>query len=269
MTDNGEVLLAREGEVAVVSLNRPERMNAVGATTLDELTRLQSELAEDASVRAVVLTGEGRAFSAGADLSPDAQARVAANRRPLRERLPILESTGWPVGWFGVNIPKPVVCAINGAAVGWGAEITATCDMRVAAESARIGWVFAKRGLVTDMAAGQLLLPRLVGLSQAARLLYSGEIVDAREALRIGLVDEVVPDAGLRERAVALARHLALGSPFAIATHKRQLYASLWRHPHQIYLENLDDFQTAMDSEDFKEGVRSFMEKRPPEWAGR
>jgi enoyl-CoA hydratase/carnithine racemase len=265
-----DILVQRDGEVAVVSLNRPEKMNAVGGTMIDDLARIAVELREDGEVRAVVLTGEGRAFCAGADLSPEAQARVQANRTTsLRERLPISGTTQWPVGWFGVNIPKPVVCAINGPAVGWGAEITATCDMRVAGESARIGWVFARRGLVTDLAVGPLLLPRIVGLPQAARLLYSGEIVNAREALRIGLVDEVVPDEELRSRAVALARHLASGSPIAIAVHKRQLYETMRRHPHDIYFENLDEFERTMASEDFKEGVKSFMEKRPPQWTGR
>ena len=185
----------------------------------------------------------------------------------MRERFPVRKDTGWPIGWFGFNIPKPVVCAINGAAVGWGAEILATCDVRIAAESARIGWVFARRGLVTDMAVGPIVLPRLVGLSRAARLLYSGEVINAQEALRIGLVDEVVPDASLRGRAIEVARHLAGGAPASIATHKRQLYGALREDPMSIYLANNDAFEQAMASEDFKEGVRSFMEKRQPSWS--
>jgi len=260
------VALERDGEVAIVRLNRPERMNAVGPTTLDDLAAREDEVRRDPAIRAVVLTGTGRAFCAGADLQV---AKTSGPSVPLRERFPIRDDSQWPVGWFGLNIPKPVVCAINGAAVGWGAEILGTCDMRVAGESARIGWVFARRGLVSDMGVGPILLPRLVGLAQAARLLYSGEVIDAHEALRIGLVDEVVPDVELCQRAIELARQLAGGAPNAIAVHKRQLYGTLLHHPHAIYRDALEEFEQAMVSEDFKEGVRSFLEKRPPVWTGR
>ena len=267
MSNDDPVLLERDGEVAIISLNRPERMNAVGPTTLDDLARLAGEVSADASVRAVVLAGKGRAFCAGADLA-GAEDR-GGPAEPMRDRFPVREDTGWPVGWWGFNIPKPVVCAINGAAVGYGAELLGTCDMRIAGESGRIGWVFARRGLVSDMGVGPIVLPRLIGLAQTARLLFSGEIVGAQEALRIGLVDEVVPDDQLLSRAVAAARHLAGGAPASVAVMKRQLYATLREDPHKIYFENLDEFQRSMASEDFKEGVRSFMEKRPPQWTGR
>ena len=268
MGEPDTVLFLREGNVAIISLNRPDRLNAVGGDMLERLMERGREAAEDPSVAAVVFTGEGRAFCAGADLQAPA-ARGGAPATPMRERFPIRPDTGWPASWFGLSIPKPVVAAINGAAVGWGAEMLATCDMRVAGESGRMGWVFARRGLVTDMAVGPTLLPRIVGIPQAARLLYSGEVVDAREALRIGLVDEVVPDAELRERAVALAHRLGGGAPNSIAVHKRQIYGTLRRDPHEIYLENLDEFARTMASEDFKEGVRSFLEKREPAWTGR
>ncbi len=158
---------------------------------------------------------------------------------------------------------------MNGPAVGWAAEIAATCDMRIAGESARIGWVFARRGLVTDMAAGPIILPRIVGMAQAARLLYSGEIINAAEGHRIGLFDEVVPDAELLPRAVALARRLAGGAPYSVAVHKRQLYEGLRRDPHDIYRENNVEFANCRAMDDFREGVRSFLEKREPAWTGR
>ncbi len=269
MDESAPLLLERDGNVAIISFNRPEKLNAVGRTTLADLNKMGDECAADPSVLAVVLTGRGRAFCAGADLSPDVQAALPTYTAPMRTRFPIREDTGWPDGWFGFNIPKPVVCAVNGAAVGWGAEVLATCDMRIAGESGRIGWVFARRGLVADMGAGPIILPKLVGLSQAARLLYSGEIVNAQEALRIGLVDEVVPDDQLLTRAVELARHLAGGAPNAIAVHKRQLHELFRRDPHEVYFESLDEFEKAMKSEDFKEGARAFMEKRPPAWAAK
>jgi enoyl-CoA hydratase/carnithine racemase len=267
MADNDAVLLERDGDVATITLNRPEKLNAVGPTTLADLEARMEEVSRDGAIRAVVLTGAGRAFSAGADLSTGVENQPLTT--DMNERFPIRDDSGWPQAWFGVNIPKPVVCAINGAAVGWAAEITVTCDMRVAAESARIGWVFARRGLVTDMAAGPIILPRLVGMSQAARLLYSGEIVNATEALRIGLVDEVVPDGELITRAVALARHLGGGAPYSVAVHKRQLYEGLRRDPHEIYRDNNVEFANCRGMEDFREGVRSFLEKREPAWTGR
>jgi enoyl-CoA hydratase len=119
------------------------------------------------------------------------------------------------------------------------------------------------------MAVGTVILPRLVGLSQAARLLFSGEIVGAQEALRIGLVDEVVPDDRLQERALEVARAMAGGAPASVKAHKQQLYASLRADPHEIYRENLDEFARRQGSEDFKEGVKSFLEKRAPVWTGR
>jgi len=119
---------------------------------------------------------------------------------------------------------------------------------------------------VTDMGVGPVILPRLVGLSQAAKLLYSGRLIDAREALRIGLVDEVVPDADLRARAIALAHELSEGAPSSIAVHKRQLYGSLLESPHAIYFQNLDDFKVSTSSIEFQEGVLAFSEKRSPNW---
>lgn len=266
MADDDAILYERDGQVAILTLNRPEKLNAVGPTTLADLEALMEKVSQDDSVRAVVLTGKGRAFCAGADLSTGVENQPMTT--DMNERFPIRKDSGWPQAWFGANIPKPVVCAINGAAVGWGAEITATCDMRIAGEAARIGWVFARRGLVTDMAAGPIILPRLIGMSQTARLLYSGEIINAAEMLRIGLADEVVPDSELMPRAIAVARHLSGGAPYSVAVHKRQIYEALRRDPHDIYRENNQEFANCRGLDDFREGVRSFLEKREPAWTG-
>ena len=266
MPDQDPIVLERDGDVAIISLNRPEKLNAIHAGAIEDFKRLEDEVRADKTLHAIVLTGKGRAFCAGADLSRGPDWEYGEHEQ---EQFPIRADGGWPIGWFGMNIPLPVVAAVNGAAVGYGAELIATCDMRIAGESARIGWVFAKRGMVTDMGVGPVLLPRLVGIPNAARLLFSGEIVDAQEALRIGLVQEVVPDSDLLARAVAVARNLGSGAPNSIAVHKRQIYESLRRDPHDIYFANIDEFDRTKNSEDFREGINSFLEKRPPVWTGR
>jgi enoyl-CoA hydratase/carnithine racemase len=261
--DPGDLLFTVDEDVAILSLNRPERLNAVAPGFDKRLREAGRRVAEDRALRAIVLTGEGRAFCAGADVRALGGGGYG---KATPENFPIDPEGRWPIGWFGMNFPKPVVCAVNGPAVGYGAELMATCDMRIAGESARIGWVFSKLGIVTDMGVGPYVLPRLIGPAQAARLLFSSEIVDAREALRIGLVDEVVPDAELRDAAVALARRLATGSPESIAIYKRQLTSSELDGPHKMYFDNLDDFHQTTSSEQFEEGVRAFTEKRMPQW---
>ena len=267
------VLYEQRDDVAILSLNRPESLNALNPPMHDQLAQLLAQARDDDSVRALVLTGEGRAFCAGADLNwtKSGEDRPPAGRPTgtviPREYRP-LGPSGLPQGWFGPNILKPIVAAINGAAVGWAAEALALCDMRVCGERGRIGWVFASRGLVTDYGVGPVMLPKIVGWSQAARLLYSGEIVNAQEALRIGLVDEVVADDELRDRAVELARHLGSGAPLAIATHKRQLWETLTRPAVEIVYDNFLEFARSMETNDFKEGAKSFFEKRKPVWTG-
>jgi enoyl-CoA hydratase/carnithine racemase len=268
--DTSTVLLERDGDVALMIFNRPDKMNAMNDDMSRMIPRRTEEILEDPSIRAVVITGNGRAFCAGADLSPEAQAKIHGPEREAfrrwRANNPFDARYGWPRMWIGMYIPCPVVAAINGPAAGIAAEIIASCDMRIAGESGRVGWTFAKRGMLTDNAAGPVLLPRIVGTSQAARLLYSGEVVRADEMLRIGLVDEVVPDDQLRTRAVALARHLAEGAPTAIRAIKQQIHRSMFVPPQQIFLENLPAFSASMASDDFKEGVASFREKREPRW---
>jgi enoyl-CoA hydratase/carnithine racemase len=262
--ESSDLLFEVRDGIAILTLNRPDRLNAVRPGFHELLFGRAEQIRHDPSIRAVVLTGAGRAFCAGADVGALGGGEYG---KADRSGFPIHPEGQWPVGWFGMIVPKPVVCAVNGAAVGYGAELMATCDMRVAAESARIGWTFAKLGIVTDMGVGPVILPRLLGLSQAARLLYSGDVIDAREALRIGLVDEVVPVEEVVDRAIAIAKNLAQGAPGPVAVMKRQLYASMLENPHDLYYDNLDRFEDTMSSDEFKEGVAAFMEKRLPAWA--
>jgi len=191
-----------EGRVGLLRFNRPERMNAITYEMLSSIEEVAREANGDDRVRVVVVTGGGRAFSAGTDLQqlssqPPPMGRAESYGRAYGDET--------PAPWTFPSIKKPVIAAVNGPAVGLGAEFTLQCDLRIAAESARFGWVFVHRGLVPDTAAGTWLLPRIVGLQQAARLLFTGEIIDARQAEAIGYVLEVVPDGELMDRAMALA----------------------------------------------------------------
>jgi len=252
-----------EGRVGLLRFNRPERMNAITYEMLSSIEEVAREANGDDRVRVVVVTGGGRAFSAGTDLQqlssqPPPMGRAESYGRAYGDET--------PAPWTFPSIKKPVIAAVNGPAVGLGAEFTLQCDLRIAAESARFGWVFVHRGLVPDTAAGTWLLPRIVGLQQAARLLFTGEIIDARQAEAIGYVLEVVPDGELMDRAMALADGVSRGSPLAAGEIKRLLYRGLARQPMDHLADSTATITRMFQSEDFREGVRAFLEKREPRW---
>lgn len=265
MTDQ-EIRYEKAGRVGWLTFNRPERLNAITYAMLREIEERIAEARSDDGVRVLVVTGEGRAFSAGTDLGelsrqPPTQARGTS----YAEAYP----PDAPAPWSFPSLPKPVIAAVNGAAVGLGVEFALQADMRIAGESARFGWVHLQRGLVPDTGAGTWLLPRVVGVAQAARLLFTGEIIGAEEALRIGLVEEVVPDAELHDRALTLAERAASVAPLAAAHTKRLLYHGLAREARAHVDDNTRTLTGLFASEDHREGVRAFLEKRQPAFQGR
>lgn len=250
--------------VATVTLNRPEVLNAFSTPMQRELAAVVLRLADDDAVRAVVLTGAGRAFCAGGDIG---EMEGAADPTPLASRNKLhrmLTSVLIPL----VRLEKPVIAAVNGVAVGAGMNLALAADITVVAEHARFSQAFVKVGLVPDT-GGLYLLTRLIGLNRAKELCFTGRMLNAPEALHMGLVNQVVPAPELMPRAQALARELASGATAAIGLTK-----SLLNIAPTATLEEMAEFESfalavVLATEDHREGIRAFREKRAPVFHGR
>jgi enoyl-CoA hydratase/carnithine racemase len=265
--------------VALLTLSRPEQLNAFTVTMARELEHFFTVDARDDAIRAVVVTGAGRAFCAGMDLSAPGnvfgldeslaptpeQMRTDYQQEPLNSGI---RDTGGKVTLAIHALPKPVIAAINGAAVGIGATMTLAMDIRVASETARIGFVFGRLGIVPE-ACSTWFLPRLVGMQQALDWVYSADIIPADDALRGGLLRSVHAPESLVDDAVELARSYVTGrSPVALALAKKLLYRNgAAASPLEAHLtDSLAMFYTSIG--DGKEGVAAFREKRAPEFTG-
>jgi enoyl-CoA hydratase/carnithine racemase len=267
-------------DILTITLNRPEQLNAFTVAMSEELIDAFGRASSDDAVRAVVVTGAGRAFCAGMDLAVDGNVfGLDESQRPtlqdMDERLDdpaILQGvrdTGGRVNLAVYACNKPVIAAVNGVAVGFGATFLLAADIRLASEKARFGFVFGKIGIVPE-ACSTWFLPRLVGLSQALEWSYSGEIFDAAEALRAGLVKAVLPPDQLLDEAYALARRFSQQrSPVGIALTRQMMYRNAaLPHPLEAHkIESLAVFYTSLG--DGKEGVRAFLDKREPEFGAR
>ena len=269
-----DILYTKEDGIGTVTFNRPERMNAVTQQMLVDLAAIVADIIRDNDVRAMIITGNGRAFCSGTDVANlgrgDEKVQREREERIRRREEIYRELPESPFSlWTFTRIPKPTIAAVNGAAVGMGVEWVAQCDIRIASEDARFGWVFSRRGLTPDTGAGPYLLPYIVGLSKALELMYSGEIIDAREAEKIGLVSAVVPPDQLLPAAKKMARKLMQGAPLALKGIKELTYGSLEWPPSVHQRETRERFTSTNLTEDCREGIRSFREKRPPVWKGR
>jgi 2-(1,2-epoxy-1,2-dihydrophenyl)acetyl-CoA isomerase len=252
-----------DGAIGTLTLNRPERLNAFFGTMREEIVGALEELARRDDVRVVIVTGRGRAFCAGADVGYMADLL----EREAWEEANALVEAGRRVITTIVTMPKPVIASLNGPAAGGGANLALACDLRIASEGASIGQTFPRIGLHPDW-GGTWLVPRLVGRGRAAELFLLAEMIEAREAERIGLVNRVVPheelEAATREWAERLARAPAL--PLALAKESLRL---TW----DASLSEMLDFEAVAQercyrSADAREGVRAFVEKRPPRFGG-
>lgn len=273
---NLETVYTVAERVATITLNRPDKLNAWTAVMDQEVRAAIYEAERDSNVRVIILTGAGRGFCAGADMSllgAIAQGGLADAEKVLRnssngERQHIRPDFQKKYSYFP-SIQKPVIAAVNGPAVGLGFILTLYCDLRFASDTARFGTAFAKRGLIAEYGLAWML-PRLIGPSNALDMLFSARLVDANEALRMGLVNRVFPQEGFLQGVHAYAQELANNvSPRSMGIIKTQVYNAMFQTLGEAFEGSEEEMLKSLQCEDFKEGVAHFVEKRAPVFTGR
>ncbi len=275
---NQETLYSVADRVATITLNRPDKLNAWTGTMEQEVRASMHEAESDANVRVIILTGNGRGFCAGADMS--LLGSIAQQGLGDRGREHVLRNSG-NGGRAGArpdfqkkysyfpSIQKPVIAAVNGPAVGLGFIITLYCDLRFASDSARFGTAFAKRGLIAEYGISWML-PRLIGPANAMDMLFSARLVDAAEALRMGLVNQVFPQDSFQQRVNAYAKDLANNvSPRSLRVIKEQVYSGMFQTLSEAFEGAEQEMIESLQCDDFKEGVAHFLEKRAPAFTGK
>src|SRR5499426_178105 len=261
-----DLLEATKDGVSVLTLNRPERLNALSGPMLDAMLEALHRLSEDGEVGVVVLTGAGRGFCAGGDVKAMAEGHELGGST-LEEKAQSLRSRMEVSRWLH-EIPKPTIAMVRGAAAGAGLSLALACDLRVAGESARFATAFARVGYSGDF-GGSYFLTRLVGTAKARELYFTADLLDAQQALALGLVNRVIPDARLEEETMALATRLAQGPRIAYRYMKRNLNAAeTGSLPELMDLEAWHHTRCGM-TEDHREAAKAFVEKRPPLFKGR
>jgi 2-(1,2-epoxy-1,2-dihydrophenyl)acetyl-CoA isomerase len=252
-------------KVATLTLNRPERMNALGGTLREDFFDGLTRAIDDPEVRVIVITGAGKAFCAGGDVKAMQEAKESNRARPLLEK--VAPGRDRSVLLMRES-PKPLIAAVNGAAAGAGMNIALGCDIRLASTAAKFSQAFVRRGLHPDW-GGTYFLPRIVGMAKAAEMIFTGQIVDASEALRLGIVSAVHAPEHLLPAVYEIAARIAAGPPIAIRLARRALY-----HNADADLKSSLEFETfaqniCFETEDAREGIRAFVEKREPTFEGR
>jgi enoyl-CoA hydratase/carnithine racemase len=252
-----------DGEgIATLTIDRPEKRNALTYAMLAAFLERVAEAGADERVRVLIVTGTGGTFCAGTDLADlsTIPGETRGTRGSAHER-----EKWWPL----IRCPKPVIGAIDGYAVGAGAEFSSQCDVRIVSNRARFAWNFAHRGLVPDTGAGSWILPRLIGPSRALRLLYTGAFLEAVEAHAIGYANEIVEPETLQDAARAEARRYLASSPFSVSRMKTLVWQGLERDVGAHMAAHVEALTECFRSADHKEGVAAFLERRPAKFTGR
>lgn len=250
----------RQARVRWVTINRPERHNALDRETIFALRDALAESAGDEESRVVVLTGAGAAFSSGADLRAGRESQSAANEDVLEEGFNATIRAVW-------NLPKPVIAAVGGAAAGFGCSLALAADIRLASSAARFSLIFVKRGLTVDGGASYFL-PRLAGL-RGVEMALTGDLVSADEAFRLGLVNRVIPQEEFRPQVAEYAERLAKNAPLALAAIKTSIHRALGSSLDEVLTYEMDEQRRMSRTQDFREGVAAFLEKREPVYKGK
>lgn len=259
-----EVRYAVEDQIATITLNRPERQNTISQSMLSSVTERLLEADADRDVRAIILTGSGRFFCAGLDLrGSDISSGLSKEQRAV----PNLDLRNTPPTVMH-HLDTPTICALNGSAAGYGLDMALGCDIRIMAREAKLAAAFTARGIVPE-SGGTWFLPRLIGWSKAAELIFTGRTLGGEESLELGLVSHVVDADAVVDRARSLAKEIAANAPLAVQASKRMMRMGLNEtfddHVHHVFLQLLP----LMQSQDFKEGMAAFMERRAAEFKGR
>ena len=251
--------------VGLVKLNRPERLNAITPALSARLKEILDQACADDSIKVIVLTGEGRGFTAGADM--DGLASTSEGKSDSSEQSK--DDEPWKGFSYVRNLDKPVIAAINGPAAGVGLIMSLYCDMRLASDKAVFSTAFSKRGLIAEWGVGWIL-PRIIGVAHTMDIMLTARKFDGREAERIGLVNKCFADENFMENVLAYAEDVAKNvSPRSVQIMKRQIYTALDEGIKANLESSLQEMLKSFDSEDFKEGVRHFVEKRAPNFTGK
>lgn len=260
------IIVEKAENIEIIRLNRPQTLNAWNQQMGMDVTEALNDARSDRDVKVVIFTGSGRGFSSGADMG--SLANIAKNSRPgegLVNNGPSIVSVALQMR----RLEKPIIGAINGITAGGGYGIALACDIRIASDRAEFIQVFVRRGLVPDVGS-TFFLPKLLGTEKALELMFTGDVIDAEKAVELGLVSRIVPHDELMEESLTLAGRIAIGPSIAMGLTKRAVYQGYVSTDLPAHL----DLELAMNhlcfsTEDFKEGVASFLEKRPPEFKGR
>lgn len=258
---DARIVVEKDATVGWIRINRPERLNAFAGTMRTDLLHALQDLEHDVEIRSVIITGVGRAFSTGGDIGVMSEIIEEGDRTRFEQ----LVRTGADVVRQIDAMSKPVIAAINGAAAGAGACLTLACDLRIASESASIGFTFLRVGLHPDW-GGSFFLPRLIGPAAAAEFIFTGGMISAERGERMGLFNRVVPAAQLEAAARGFAGEIAASPADVVADAKRVLRRSLASTLSQVLELEVESQMRAFDSPDFKEGITAFLQKRAPKF---